>query len=294
MTTLARRHPCRGILAVTSPDVAGLESAISAHCWRTAAGGRHFCAEEVAASGAKGGEQELASAVLALLVAEVPAVVWVLGDPGGAHLPEEIATAADRLFMDSARAVDSATGLRTVLRTSASYDVETSDLAWVRTQTWRELAAQLFDGNEAQLDDVRVIEITGGTAAISSAALLTAGWLASRLDLTMASANASNERLDATFYDGTRGVSMQVRPSEQKLELDCIRIGTSMAEFIVELHGESDHLHVRADALVPPVHRVVAREPVDDASVLLAALERPRDERVYNESALAVLALFDS
>jgi hypothetical protein len=184
-------------------------------------------------------------------------------------------------------------GLRTALRIAATHG-ETSDLAWVRARAWRELSAQLFDGNEAQLDDVRDIEITGGAATISPAALLTAGWLASRLDLTVASASTSSDYLDATFYDGTRGVSMKVSPSEQTLELDCIRIRTSMAEFIVELHRESDHLHVRADALVPPVHRVVAPEPVDDASVLLAALEGPRDESVYVESAQASLSLFEA
>lgn len=293
METLAKRHPCRGILAMSLPGVAGLESSISAHCWRTAAGGRHACAEEILLRAGPAQEQELASAVLALLVAEVPAVVWLLDDPAATRLPEEIADAADRVFVDSARASTSPTDLRTLVRAAEKDDIDITDLAWVRTRAWRELVAQLFDGNEAQLDDVRDIEIVGGGAALSAAALLSAGWLASRLSLTAASASAAPDAISATFYDGTRGVAMRVSPSGRTLELESILIRTSTAEFVVELHGENNHLHVRAEAMTPPLHRVVAREPTDDASVLLAALEGPRDERAYRESVKAVLELFE-
>jgi glucose-6-phosphate dehydrogenase assembly protein OpcA len=292
MVRLAERHPCRGILVVTSPEATALESAISAHCWRTASGGRHTCAEEILLRSHPGGEQELASAVLALLVPEVPVNVWLFGDLGSVRFPEDIAEATDRLLVDSAGA-DALAGLRSIEQRRAAHEALLVDLAWVRTQSWRELIAQLFDGQESSLAEIQQIEISGGQESLSSAALVLAGWLASRLDYSIASADARPDRVAATYYAGTRGVEVRIKPSESDRELARVVLHTRTAEFTVELHEPSDHLHIRSDATDPPVHRVVAHEPDDDASVLLAGLEGAADDGLYAEAAEAALALFE-
>jgi hypothetical protein len=232
--------------------------------------------------------------VLALLVPEVPAIVWIMGDPTTTHVPDDVLSAADVLLVDSTLAANAALGFQAVLGLIDNHDAVATDFSWIRTRYWRELTAQLFDGNESHLEDIREIEVVGGESTISNDALLVAGWLGSRLGLTIASATSDADLVSATFYDGTRGVRMSARPSMHGHELNRIGIRTSATEFSVELHAESDHLHVRADALLPPIHRVVAREQLDEASVLVAALEGPADAQVYRESAEAALGLFVS
>ena len=107
MAALPSHHPCRGILAMTSAGASGVEAAIGARCWYSASGGRHLCSEEVTLTGAPGEERPLASAVLALLVPEVPVTVWVIGEPATAWgFAQELGDAADRLFFDSTEAAD--------------------------------------------------------------------------------------------------------------------------------------------------------------------------------------------
>ncbi len=291
METLALRHPCRSFLAVTSPDVEKLESAISAHCWRTPTGGRHICSEEILVRGRLGGEREIASAVLGLVVPELPVHLWLIGEPELLRrVPAEVLNIADRVYVDSA-----AGSLRALDVTGGEVDVVVIDLAWQRTAAWRELVAQFFDRPEAarEIDRLVSIEIVGGAKGVSSASLLMAGWLASSLGFSPASIGTDGSDVVAAFYDGSRGVQLRIKPSVAGAELERVALKTADAEFLVEMHADSGHMHIRSDWAANPVRRTVAPDAVDDATVLAAALEDASDQGVFRAALLVANELLE-
>lgn len=283
MDALGQQHPCRGILAALTEASTQVESAISAHCWRTASGGKHICSEEILLRASPKMQSELASAVLALLVPELPVHAWLVGEPDPIHrIPDEILEVVDRLYVDSAAGAIVSVSLAAVQSAVASDELRTVDLAWQRSEPWRDVVAQFFDGRAAPLlDRLSSIEVIGGAANVSSSALLMAGWLTSRLDLTVAAVEAANTGVEATFYDGSRPVLVRILPARNGEELARLTMQAGVATMSVELHAENGHMHVRSDWPEEPVHRTVATEPVDDATVLTLALQDQSAPDVY-------------
>jgi glucose-6-phosphate dehydrogenase assembly protein OpcA len=292
MDTLPGRQPCRAILAVANAAAGAVQASISAHCWRSATGVRHSCSEEITLRGSQ--ERPLASAVLALLVPELPVALWLIGSVTlESGLVRELLSAADRLFIDTAASGDVRRALRGARRACDEDDVTVVDLAWARMATWRGLVAQCFDGDDAlrTLSRLQAIEITSGGAAPSSEALLFAGWLVSRLGLTIADLAPRADGIDATLYDASRGVRLSITASGEAGPLCEVRIRTEAATFLVQQHNESGHMHVRAEWPEAPVHRTVAQRPEDDASLIGQALDEADDGVVFEEAARAALAL---
>lgn len=299
MGALPQRYPCRGILAVAAPGQEQLNASISAGFWRSASGARHVCSEEVRLVGSADQEPELASAVLALLVPELPVAIWLMDAPDlGGRMSREILETADRVFFDTAGQADAADVFDHILRAGREFELELCDLAWGRIATWRELVAQFFDGHDGmrELSQIQSIEVDGGSPRLSSEALLLAGWLVSRLGLSLAYLAPSGGRIEATLYDGTRGVTLRVArgPDGGAAPLREVRIRTAGALLSVGIHPESAHMHVREERHGAPSHRTVASVPGDDASAIAAALDDRADPAIYAEalgSALALLAV---
>ncbi len=296
MESLPQRHPCRGVLAVTSPERRGLEASISAHCWRTSGDGRHVCSEEVILKAGPADDRALASTVLALLVTELPLVVWVIGPIElDSYLVSELIDSAEVVFVDSADAGDAAASLQAALGARRRHDVAICDLAWRRAGVWRSLLAQFFDGDDGphRLSQLESIEISGG-AGISSEMLLVAGWFISRLGLALAEVRRDAERITATLYDGTRGVTVTLAAGGQHAaRLTEVKVCTSEAAFIVQTHPESAHMHVREEWTgdASPVHRTVAQVAIDDASLLAEALDDASDLAIFLEAAASAVTL---
>ncbi len=295
MQVLPQRHPCRGILALAAPGYDRLDASISAHCWSTGAGSRHVCSEEVLLTGAPEQEQALASAVLALLVPELPLVVWLMGRPDLAdHLNGELIEAADQVFFDTGGADDIAEAFAAVRDAARARAPQPSDLTWGRLSTWRVLCAQFFDSQEGlrQLSQISSIEIVGAAGRPSSEALLFAGWLLSRLGLSVADQETHVDRIAATLYERTRGVRLTIEhgPGDGP-PLREVRLRTAEAAFTLQRHLESRHMHVIEDWSGTASRRTVESMPGDDASVIAAALDDYADPAVYAEALDAALAL---
>jgi len=295
MEAMPRRYPCRGILALLEPSAAAVSASISARCWTAAGVGRHVCSEEVTLRGRVEQGRAVASVVLALLLPEVPVDLWITGAPLlSGDLVDELLEAADRLFIDSSLADDITATYGDALALVSDRSIVVCDLAWHRLAAWRSLLAQFFDRDATieELSRLRSIEIAGGAASPSSEALMLAGWFVSRLGLSPADCSLEGGRLDATLYDGTRGIRLSVRPDgEAGLPLRSATVTTEGATFLVELHAASGHMHVCESLLAGASDRTVAMQPVDDASVLTQALDDPDDRSVVLDAMRAVLAL---
>jgi glucose-6-phosphate dehydrogenase assembly protein OpcA len=286
MSALPERHPCRGILAMVTPEAGDVTAEISAHCWRSNTGSRHVCSEEVTLECGPGREHLLASAVLALLVPELPVTVWLIGDAGlEDDIMTELVESTDRIFIDSTGASDPRAVMRAAVHARETHEIEVCDLAWCRLKSWRGLVAQFFDSAEGarELAELRAIEVCSAKDRPTGEALLLAGWLVSRLGMSLADIESTPRAIEGTLYDGSRGVALKVAGTgDTGIPLQSVRLRTANASFLVEMHEASGHMHVREEWHdTPPVRRTLANLPSDDASVFAEALDDDDDPKVF-------------
>ena len=297
MQTLPQRQPCRGVFAVAAAPHEALSARISAYCWRSGMAKRHVCSEEVILKGAPGQERQVASAVLGLLVPDLSVALWLMRDPAASDgVAARLFDACDAMIVDSARSSSLRDGYEAIARLAERYGVPCLDLTWARLAAWRALIAQLFDGDAGarELDQMREITITAGAPPSSKGAkgpsaegALLGGWLASRLDFALADVSSRDGVYSATLYDGTRSVRMRFTPGASPL--DGIVIRTSDAQFAVERHADSRHLHVREVWDSGATQRIVEQPADDEGSLIALTLDGLGELATYRE-ALAVAA----
>jgi glucose-6-phosphate dehydrogenase assembly protein OpcA len=208
------------------------------------------CAERISISGDR---VALPSAVVSLLVADLPVFVWWQGDLPDDHdgVLGELTEIASRVIVDSDEA-----GLEATARLEPRA-AGLVDMAWVRTAPWREAIAAMFDGREQR----RALDHLIGVEAVSppNQAALLVGWLRSRLD---------------------RQVGVDVRKAKRmnRVELHC---GDDV--FSVERTPRNHHGVARGPGLP---ERTFALPPGDAISLLAAELDRLGAEPTF-EQALA-------
>lgn len=296
MQVMPERHPCRGVLVYPAGGKQPPEATISARCWLTGGGGRHVCSEEVILRGPSTSEPQLTSALLALLVPDVPVVAWLIGPPPTVQAPllAEVLEVADRVLSDTTGVGDLGGAYRAVQTMASEHDILPSDIAWGRLATWRALIAQLFDGDDGarRLAGIESIEIAHDARAASEATLL-AGWFVSRLALSLADATATGMGLAATLYDGSRGVRLSTR-SQEGSGLSEVRLVVPGEVLSVSGHAEREHMHIREDADGEPIQRTVERLPEDEAAIIARTLDDDADPRIYLEALGAAMQLLDA
>ncbi len=296
LQVLPQRYPCRAILARTDKDRERLEATVSARCWHASGEVRDMCSEEVQLVASATQPQELASAVLALLVPELPVTAWVMDGPElRGRLSQELIEAADRIVTDTAVVPDIATGFRALLRDMRDVDARIADFAWLRLEAWRAMVAQFFDGDAgmAELARINEIEIESERDALGSEALLLAGWLVSRLGLSLADLSADARHVDATLYDGTRGVTLKIVPprADGSEPARRIHIRTTGCVMTVEMHPASGHMHVQEAWGEQTTRRTVAVLRDDEASLVVMAQDDASDPAIYVDAVRSALAL---
>jgi glucose-6-phosphate dehydrogenase assembly protein OpcA len=190
---LSEQHPARVLLLPPPSGTAGIEAHVSAHC-HPGPGGKPVCSEQIVLRATGGSEAFLPDAVLRLLVADTPVYTWWRRESlhGDDPLLSPLVARSDRLVVNSSALDRPLEGLTTLARLAADrgWKGNAGDLAWMRTERWRELVASLFDppGLRRHLDAVtRVTVTTGspdGSARTTAAGAYLSGWLASRLRWT--------------------------------------------------------------------------------------------------------------
>jgi glucose-6-phosphate dehydrogenase assembly protein OpcA len=162
-------RPLRAIVAGSSAD--GVRATVSASCW-LGGGMQQVCSEQILLTARP---DALPSAVLSLLVPDLPTFVWWQGPiPPGLGLLSDLAALGTSTILDST--ASSLEGVDAV----GSLDPPLTDLAWLRLESWREAIASVFDPPPAAaaLAGLHAVDVQG---PVNEARLL-AGWLGSRLD----------------------------------------------------------------------------------------------------------------
>ena len=134
----------------------------------------------------------LSSLVSPLMAAELPDFLWWPGNDF-VHNPlfEDLQEIVDRVIVDTAKLGNDASGvaaMRDLLDDDDSGTPLIGDFTWLRLAPWRQLIAQFFDPPDVQQCLTSIEEVTISYADIRedgssgfASALLTVGWLASRL-----------------------------------------------------------------------------------------------------------------
>ncbi len=167
-------RPLRAIVASAAQD-GGPRARLSTSCFGEAGAHRVWCSEQIVLETRR---EALASAVLSLLLSDLPLFLWWQGDTkSGGRTMRALAQEASRLIVNSDEC-----GLVRLAELDA-LPAALTDLAWTRLTPWREALARMFDAptQRAALGRIQRLEVQGPE---NQAALL-AGWLRSRLAHTV-------------------------------------------------------------------------------------------------------------
>lgn len=148
-------------------------------------GGRHVCCEQIVLTVGAAAGRRAASAIVPLLVPDLPVFVWSMGG-----LPDwddemlvRLLDVADRVLVDSRGAAEPAALLADLALHERRDRWSPGDFEWARLADWREAVAMLFE-DPALARRPPVVErvtVRHGPQADCAAALL-AGWLLDRLE----------------------------------------------------------------------------------------------------------------
>ena len=258
---LAQRHPSRAVIVHADRDLEpGFEAQLAMHCLLPAAdAGRQICYEQILIRARGDSDERLASAVIPLLLPDLPVFLWWTGTPpvDQRHFDDLLAL-ADRFIVDSADFARPDLTLQQIALICGAgrgrYGV--TDFNWTRITAWRELVAAFFDVADwrallTQISGIRVgfAVDADGRDIHPSQALLLIGWLGSRLGWRPTGALAPSEAGGMLFAmrrrDGAQ-IQVRVRPRFERglaegdlsgLRLQAERDG-SLTEFVVKrVHG---------------------------------------------------------
>lgn len=250
---------------------------------------------------------EMASLVSPLFVAELPDFLWWPGgDFASNSLFGDLLEIVDRVIVDSAQLGHDASGvsaMKGLLHDDEDASPLLGDFSWLRLGPWRQLIAQFFDPPDVQrsLASIELVTISyadtqaDGASGFSSA-LLTVGWLASRLGWQFVDAlerrkgGGWSAPLSALDGGRKRDVSLRLLPVKGELHHDALKEVTLIAggdapgTFRVERTDETDLMTSSESQTVPLVSRIVyASQPSDDR-MLGAELQRFGHDRVFEEA----------
>lgn len=227
ISDLALRHPSRAIVVLADRGSReGSEKRIEMHCQLPIPdGARQVCYEQILVRASGDVDDRLASAVIPLLVPDLPVFLWWTGTPPlGSRSFADLLRLTDRLIVDSADFARPEVTLPIIARISeaARGRFGVTDLNWTRLTPWREIATAFFDVPSWRLflDGITGLRVgfavdMDGRDIHPSQALLLVGWLASRLGWrpleTLAPSEAGGLLFAIARPDGAR-IMVRVRP----------------------------------------------------------------------------------
>jgi glucose-6-phosphate dehydrogenase assembly protein OpcA len=201
---LAERHPSRGIVLLPRPEEMrdALDADVDLRCFRTEGLQREICAEVIAIrlNGARA--KAPASVVMPLLIPDLPVFLRWRGElplhASNTDRPvQELVEIVDRLIVDSCEWPDPAQGFAQLAELFQR--VAVSDIAWARTEPWREAIAALWP----DVAEASVLRASGPEAE----ALLLVRWLRARLRHEIRLEHVPADEIELVEVDGR-----QVRP----------------------------------------------------------------------------------
>ena len=304
---LAVRHPSRGIVVSTGPGRQfSLDAEVTLHRHPLADHGLVYERVVLQAHGAD--PQGLDTLVIPLLIPHLQSFLWWLGDPRvDDPALRGLAAICDRLVVDSSLGpAERLRDLSVLIGDAAAAGsvapafarVVLGDVAWARLDGFRSTLVQVFDEAHRSdfLEGVTTVEIRGlrgARAPVTSAEILFAGWLASRLGWNMPAWATGG----VSLREGARRVLMNFAPTpasraRSAAPLQGLRLEAELGrrKLSVDIAVSRDEAHlVVTETGAGTTRRTLAIPMMSEAEALSRELARIGRDRVY-EDAMAAAA----
>lgn len=283
---LSRQHPSRTIILLPGGPL-DQEDLRVWHRTACTLGPDHdqvVCGEQIVLAARDHAIGYLPSLTDQLMLTDLPAFLWWVGDLPSVHqaLFERLAAMADRLIVDSSGFASLGTSLVRLeqIARRRHHPCAPSDLNWARLTPLRELITQFFDAPAARpflarLDDV-AITFSGASGAGAAQAALLVGWLARQLgwqrdgEPPIRPGGSIHGRLRRADGRVVNVVAQSVPDSPLE---GIVRLGLNAGDAahfaVVRENGTPDAL-TEADLASAPSLRRIARCAIGDTSSLLA------------------------
>ncbi|NPA90089.1 MAG: glucose-6-phosphate dehydrogenase assembly protein OpcA [Chloroflexi bacterium] len=299
-----QRYPNRALIIVPDNDTPepGMAASVRVSCPGAAA--HLYCCEQITIHVREDVWRHAHSAVLPLLLPELPVNIWWhraldLEDP----LFERLQTLADGLLVDAAAQEDPVSTIRALGQVYDRFLWGAMDLSWARLTPWRELIAQAFDPMERRpyLWGIEHVTVSATpTPAGTAAALYLVGWLAGRLGWTPQSTWRTRGRTrELHFTRGETPILVTVTRSRHDYPTPLVRVrlaarSTTTARFTIEVGEEPDLVHITTDVGSVHVRQTVRTRWPEQAHALGEALRINGQDRIFREALDIVLSLLPS
>lgn len=257
--------------------------------------------ETIAITAPAGNDQSLASLSSPLLIPDLPDVLYVPYGPIAENLlVSSLFELVDIVVVDTVWTPDAGASFAVLANNATRQDVsDINDIAWSRLLVWRQLVAQFFDQPTAleSLETIEEVVITYAPVSAEgrcgrSAALLTAGWLATRLGWRAPGEMVSfRDGWRSTLRAGEKGKSREIVLTLVEGEHDngcgClqeIRLvagGSSQGTFDVRRTSDEEITTTSSHHDVTAVTRIVHSRCPDDRALMSQELRRLHEDPTY-------------
>lgn len=304
LTRVLSHHPGRTLILAPDPDTPDPGMAADVNLTCPAPTATPFCCEQVVLHFRQEALPHAHSAVLPLLVPEVPVALWWWGSLDPDHiLFGRLRPLADVLLVDSALATQPESVIQTLSALQGAFPSGALDLIWTRLTPWRELVAQLFDPLDRRPYVHMLHQVTltvPETAEGTAAALYLIGWLAGRLQWQPRGRWSRGRRTRTLHFAAPTGdVQVALRRSKEWPDRPLVRVrfqagGAIPAEFAVGVHEDGTCAEVSVDVGNTHVRKVLAMHLPDQADALVAALRLNGRDQVFDEALRVVIQFLGS
>ena len=304
LDTVVARHPCRAIVVRKDESLGRKVAAeISAVCHLPAPGMPQVCSERIVLRTGREGTDLIPGAIRPLLEADLPLVLWWVGDPRpDLAVFRDLADEANRLVLDLPDPGADPAAVAVALDPSANpYG---RDLSWFGATPWRELVAQFFDpiGQEAVLRDIRKLDLVVEAAeanGLPRVAAWLAAWLAGQLGWTAdGSVESSGPRYEATFRGANGPIAISIRSEVRedaapaRLAKVALVVASDGGETTYRLTRSAEGIAVETEGVgAPRLPRMVEVREFAIPDRVSAALESARDDPPYRKALPAMMKL---
>ncbi|HET9530090.1 MAG TPA: glucose-6-phosphate dehydrogenase assembly protein OpcA [Blastocatellia bacterium] len=305
---VSAEHPARAILMIADREASesALSAEVTSRCTLPAGLSKQVCCEQVTIHGSGEQANEIPSAVVPLLLSDLPTYLWWRAVP---QLTDKffkrLGDVSDRVIIDSADFADQykeLQNLAALLRDNPRWTA-LSDLNWARLTVIRALLAGFYDVAEYRptLENLSQASIEyapmdGKGGVIPARALLLAGWLTSRLGWKLGASEVRRAGGSLSFdvNAGSRNVTLEMVPTKQQ-EVEPGHVAgvtlttaePSPASFSLRRSADGSRIVTEVKAGGKQHQRVLGYERSDEVALIGRELEILGHDRVYEQAAVS-------
>jgi len=307
---VSRSHPARCLVAYLEPpdgsrgSEARMDAWISAQCSLPVAGRPQICSEVITLAAPDSAAGDLPNTLLSLLVPDLQVYLyWRSFRESDWGWVARVARSSTFLIVDSHKSKDDPDNRQRILETLTHSPgaIPIRDLNWSRLTAWRDLVTQFFDHPAFRNDVRRISEVDisralGAPGNLPTRTLLLTGWLASRLEWRMISAERSSDEWVSRWesLSGEVTVRFTGRPamSDQPPGISSLILRTRGGNtFSVFRDTGSSVLKATASGQGPAFAHSVPQKSMDEADLLAGELSLTGEDADFRAALAEALEL---